>query len=175
MLKDILTGQQMPSDRWFPEHCQTPDHLQTKTTITCLSDGGCVRLNPAWQSLGADHCLTATSMTKAMCSTHCGIGCVSEVIKWGVEWSWRGGSPDMLPHLMPWQHHALLETKPQAFSFLFPPKWQRQLFSGQQSCTFCYRTWNKEGQGKIFMCITSYSAECTNLDKETWQRAATLS
>lgn len=48
------------------------------------------------QSRGTDHCPTATSMSKAVRATHCGIGIVSEVIKWGVEGFRYVLSPDAL-------------------------------------------------------------------------------
>lgn len=79
-----------------PQHCQT-DHIQSKTR-TCVSDHCCERLEPAWQSQGADHCLTATSMNKAVCRPHRGMGIVSEAVRWRVAWgwglSWHALSPD---------------------------------------------------------------------------------
>lgn len=75
------------------------------------------------QSLGGDHCLTATSMNKAVPTTHCGIGIVSELIKWGVEGGGGWNRLGACSHLMPWQHCVPLRTKPQALSFLLPLQW----------------------------------------------------
>lgn len=76
-------------------------------------------------SLRGDHCPTATSMNKAVPTTHCGIGIVSEMIKGGLG---GGGGQNTLgagSHLMPWQLCVPLRTKPQALSFLLPLHWQR--------------------------------------------------
>lgn len=71
-----------------------PEHIKSQTTIASISDRRCVLADMARQSLGADRCPTATSMNKAVCTTHCGIGIVSDPIRWRVECG--GGAPYML-------------------------------------------------------------------------------
>lgn len=83
-----------------------PEHIKSRTTIASISDRRCVLADMARQSLGADRCPTATSMNKAVCTTHCGIGIVSDPIRWRVECAgWgeesgeelgEGGAPYML-------------------------------------------------------------------------------
>lgn len=94
----------------------------------------------AWQSLGADHCLTATSMNKGVCTTHCGIGIVSEVIMRGVEFGEGRGAHDMPS---PDALTASCPAKNQTSGFAFPAptevivtEQQRQLFSGHHIYTF---------------------------------------
>lgn len=106
-----------------------PEHIKSQTTIASISDRRCVLADMARQSLGADRCPTATSMNKAVCTTHCGIGIVSDPIRWRVECAgWgeeSGGGLRTCSHLMPWQRCVPLRTKPQALSFLLPLQWQR--------------------------------------------------
>lgn len=105
-----------------------PEHIKSQTTIASISDRRCVLADMARQSLGADRCPTATSMNKTVCTTHCGIGIVSDPIRWRVEcagWGEESGGLGTCSHLMPWQRCVPLRTKPQALSFLLPLQWQR--------------------------------------------------
>lgn len=142
-LKDILMDHQMPST-WqtifrallntrplkIPNNNNICKWLLLHATWCSMT----VKGEQTKQSLGADHCPTATSMNTAVRATHCGIGIVSELIKWRVEegvGGWRGLGT--CSHLMPWQHCVPLTTKPQALSFLLPLQWSR--VNGRDNCS----------------------------------------
>lgn len=110
---------------------------QTKTSV---NDQCCVL--PDTAPTQADHCLTATSMNKAVSTTHCGIGIVSELIKWEVEWdgqraegAWYMLSPDALMASCPAKKQTSGSVFP-ACTAVIESEQKRQLFSGHQIWTF---------------------------------------
>ena len=92
-------------------------------------------------NLRSDRRAAATSMNKAVCATHCGIGIVSEVIKWGAEG--EGGqrglgaalSPDALTTSCPAKNQTSGSVSP-ASTAAIESEQERQLFSGHLIYTF---------------------------------------
>ena len=123
-------------------------------------------------SLGADHCSSATSMNKAVNTTHCGIGIVSELIKWGVEWEVGGGpraegapyvlSPDALTASCPAKNQTSGSVFP-ASTAVIESERERQLFSGNQIYTFVSGGGTKEsrwtGSWNYLHIVTCYRTE----------------
>lgn len=137
-----------------------------QTAIMCVSDHRWERLDPAWQSQGADHCLTATTTNKAVRRPHWGIGIVSEAVRWGEEWGWGLSWHALSPDALTASHPARNQTS----GLLFPASTEVTETTVLRSAELhlCWRRWNSEGQNRkqevsAIYIHHSYSAEHTHL------------
>ena len=176
-LKDILMEQQMPSTWQMifrgllnarPLKIKNNNNICKWPLLRAAWYGMTVKGEQTKQALGADHCSAATSMNKAVSTTHCGIGIVSELIKWGVEWGrWAEGaryalSPDALTASCPAKNQTSGSVVPAPASVIESEQ-ERQLFSGHQIWTFVSGGGTKDskwtGSWQYLHIITLYGTE----------------
>lgn len=98
-------------------------------------------------NVGSDHSPAATSLNEAVCATHCGIGIVSEVIKWGAELG-TILSPDALTAPCPAKNHTPGPVSPASTAVTESDR-ERQLFlRASESAPLSKWRWNKGSAGE---------------------------